>query len=304
MPSRRQIREAVVQFLYCADLEGGADPAGLRGPFWDFVTESDRRSLQLAMFRTVHHLAQGREGRLAEFVERQTSASALLAAWPEAESLKRELTRIAELESGWSTALAKLERLPKDDDDASVAENFASALGKLFLIDRELAASRQRFTEGIEDFPALRGPMEAVAATIRRLQRVSDRLRMVEEPEKFPEQADLARLRDSKAEIEELRRRSDELVDLILANKEAIDATLAGVVDNYSPERIDPVDRAILRLATHEILHASTPPKVAINEAIELAKRFGTSDSKRFVNGVLDRIAKMGDGNSESGGVL
>ena len=39
MPSRRHIREAVVQFLYCADLEGGANPAELRGPFWDFVTD-------------------------------------------------------------------------------------------------------------------------------------------------------------------------------------------------------------------------------------------------------------------------
>jgi N utilization substance protein B len=163
----------------------------------------------------------------------------------------------------------------------------------LFLIDRELSASRHAFIQEIEDFPALRGPMEAVAATIRRLQRVSDRLRMVEDPEKFPEQADLARLRDSKAAISELRRRSDELVDQVLAHKEVIDATLAVVVDNFSPERIDPVDRAILRLATHEIIHSGTPPKVAINEAIELAKRFGTSDSKRFVNGVLDRIAKQ-----------
>jgi transcription antitermination factor NusB len=136
------------------------------------------------------------------------------------------------------------------------------------------------------------------------LQRVSDRLRMVEEPEKFPEQADLARLRDSKAQIQELRRRSDELVDLVLGNKESIDASLAAVVDNFSPERIDPVDRAILRLATHEILHAAIPPKVAINEAIELAKRFGTTDSKRFVNGVLDRIAKQMAANSENRGVL
>ncbi|MCU0748504.1 MAG: transcription antitermination factor NusB [Akkermansiaceae bacterium] len=293
MPSRRQIREAVVQFLYCADLEGGADPAGLRDPFWDFVTESDRRSLQLATFRTVHHLAQGREGRLAEFVDRQATASAFLAAWPEAEGLKSTLTRIAELESGWSTALAKLERLPKDDDDASVAASFSTALQHLYLIDRELSAARGRFLSDSEDFPALRGQLEAVSATIRRLQRVSDRLRMVEEPEKFPEQADLARLRDSKAEITELRRRADELVDLVLNHKEAIDATLAAVVDNYSPERIDPVDRAILRLATHEILHAKTPAKVAINEAIELAKRFGTTDSRRFVNGVLDRIANQ-----------
>lgn len=293
MPSRRQIREAVIQFLYCADLEGGADPAALRGPFWDFITESDRRSLQLATFRTVHHLAHGREGRLTEFVERQAAATTLLSAWPEAESLKSDLKRMAELESSWSTALAKLERLPKDDDHASVAANFGSALAQLFLIDRELSLARNRFIEGIEDFPALSGPLEAVASTIRRLQRVSSRLRMVEEPEKFPEQADLARLRDSKTQIQELRRRADELVDLILVNKEAIDRSLAAVVDNYSPERIDPVDRAILRLATYEILHTETPPKVAINEAIELAKRFGTTDSKRFINGVLDRIAKQ-----------
>jgi N utilization substance protein B len=305
MPSRRQIREAVVQFLYCADLEGGADPAALRDPFWDFVTESDRRSLQLATFRTVHHLAHGREGRLAEFVERQTTASVLLSAWPEAGTLKSGLTRIAELESGWSTALAKLERLPKDDDDAAVAANFQTALETLFRTDRELAASRRRFLEGIEDFPALRGQLEAVAATIRRLQRVSDRMRMVEEPEKFPDQSDLTRIRESKALIQTLRQRADEWVDLILANKQAIDSTLASVVDNYAPERIDPVDRAILRLAIQEILHGSAPPKVAINEAIELAKRFGTSDSKRFVNGVLDRVARQHAGaDSQSGGVL
>jgi N utilization substance protein B len=304
MPSRRHIREAVVQFLYCADLEGGANPAELRGPFWDFVTESDRRSLQLATFRTVHHLAHGREGRLVEFVERQTLASALLSAYPQAEVLKLELKRIAEMESGWSTAFAKLERLPKDDDDASVAESFSGALEKLFKLDRDLALARLRFLQGIEDFPALRGQLEAVAASIRRLQRISDRLRMVEDPEKFPEQADLARLRDSKAEITALRKKSDELVDAVLARKEQIDVTLASVVENFAPERIDPVDRAILRLGTYELLHAATPPKVAMNECIELAKRFGTTDSRRFVNGVLDKIAKQASEPSESPDVL
>lgn len=295
MPSRRQIREAVVQFLYCADLEGGAAPSELRDPFWDFVTESDRRSLQLATFRTLHHLAQGRESRLTEFVERHAAASSMLGAWPEAELLKNALQRIAELEAKWSSSHAALERLPKDGDDASVAANFALAIEGFFRNDRDLAAARQRFFEALEDFPRLRGPLEAVAASIRRLQRVSDRLRMVEEPENFPEQADLARIRESKTELRELRRRSDELVDAVLGKKELIDGKLAEVVDHYSPERIDPVDRAILRLATHEILHAGTPVKVAINEAVELAKRFGTSDSWRFVNGVLDRIARQVD---------
>ena len=120
MTSRRQIREAVVQFLYGADLDGEADPVARRDAFWDFVTESDRRNLLLATFRTVHHLAHGRDGRLAEFVARQTAATTLLATWPHAERLMSDLARIAELESDWSTALAKLERLPKEDDDAAV----------------------------------------------------------------------------------------------------------------------------------------------------------------------------------------
>lgn len=304
MPSRRHVREAVIQFLYCADLEGGANPASLRGPFWDFVTESDRRNLQLATFRTVHHLAHGREGRLVEFVERHIAAKALLSTSPQAESLKIDLERVAELESGWSLAFAKLARLPREGDDASVAGNFGDALAVLFKIDRDLSAARLRFLEGIEDFPALRSPLEAVAATIRRLQRISDRLRMVDEPEKFPEQPDLAKLRESKAGIAMLRIQADELLDSILLSREKIDEWLAAVVENFAPERIDPVDRAILRLGTYEIMNSEVPPKVAINEAIELAKRFGTTDSRRFVNGVLDKIAKQAVLLSKSQDVL
>ena len=304
MPNPRHVREAVIQFLYCADLEGGASPTLLRDPFWDFVSESDRKGLQVATFRTVHHLAHGRGDRLTEFVERQSMACTLLSAWPQAESLKSHLVRIAELESTWSTAFAKLERLPKDDDDAVVAESFGDALAHLFSTDRDLAATRQRFIHDLEDFPALRGQLEAVTASIRRLQRISDRMRMVEEPEKFPEQTDLARLRESKEEIVALRKLADELVDAILHHKEQIDQTLASTIENFSPERVDPVDRAILRLGTYEILLSSTPPKVAMNEAIELAKRFGTTDSKRFVNGVLDKIAQQHKSSSETQGVL
>ena len=293
MASRRQIREAVVQFLYCADLEGGADPTALREPFWEFVTEADRRNLHLATFRTIHHLAHGRDGRLVEFHERLPAAAAHLAAWPQAEGLGRELARVAELEAAWSAAFTVLDRLPRDADDAAVADNFGAALDVLFRLDRELAASRQRFLEGMEDFPSLRGLLEAVAASVRRLQRISERLRMVENPANFPEQADLAKLRESAASLRALRQQTDALVDALLCHKPAIDARLAAVVDNFAPERVDPVDRAVLRLGTYELLHTATPPKVVSNEAIELARLFGTTDSHRFVNGVLDRIAKQ-----------
>lgn len=292
MLSRRQIRESAIQFLYCSDLEGGSDPAALREPFWEFLTETDRRNLQVATFRTVHHLAHGREERLSDFVERSQPALAHLTAMPQAESLKEALTRLLALESSWSIAFTKLGKLPKTGEDSAVADEFTDALGSFFRTDRDLAFHREQFLRSAIDFPSLKPHLEPVTASVRRLQRISDRVRMVEQPENFPEQTDLAKLRESKSEIAALRTRTDELVDAILSAKGEIDAKLASIVENFSPARIDPVDRAILRLGTYELIRTDTPPKAVINEAIELAKRFGTTDSGRFVNGILDKVAK------------
>lgn len=294
MPSRRQIREAVVQFLYCADLEGGADPASLRDAFWQFVTESDRRALLQATWKTLHHLSLGRETRLAEFQQRLPLAVATLKARPDLERTTMALQQVADLENRWTATVIELSRVPKDADDDDFSEQFEPVLEKLFRTDRDLAAARRRFLEALEDLPGLRGQLEPVAGSVRRLDRISERVRMIEEPEKFPEQVDLAKLRESKESLAALLRETNALADSVLREKDDIDRRLAAVVENFAPERIDPVDRAILRLATWEILHAEkVPAPVAIDEAIELAKRFGTTDSGRFVNGVLDKIAKQ-----------
>ena len=294
MPSRRQIREAVVQFLYCADLEGGADPASLRDAFWQFVTESDRRALLQATWKTLHHLGLGREARLAEFQQRLPLALATLKARPDLERTTMALQQVADLEIRWSATMIDLSRVPKDADDDDFSAQFEPVLEKLFRTDRDLATARRRFLEALDDLPGLRGQLEPVAGSIRRLDRISERVRMIEEPEKFPEQVDLAKLRESKESLAALLRETDALADAVLREKDDIDKRLAAVVENFAPERIDPVDRAILRPATWEILHAEkVPAPVAIDEAIELAKRFGTTDSGRFVNGVLDKIAKQ-----------
>jgi len=71
-----------------------------------------------------------------------------------------------------------------------------------------------------------------------------------------------------------------------------IDALLSQFVDR-AVDAVDPVERAVLRLATFELIHAAdTPYKVIINEAINLAKDFGADGSHRYVNGILDKVAQ------------
>jgi N utilization substance protein B len=80
---------------------------------------------------------------------------------------------------------------------------------------------------------------------------------------------------------------------------ETADRLICEVVDNWRPERIATMDRAILRLAVFELSELmDVPPKVAINEAIELAKRYSTAQSGAFVNGVLDRLMVLRSASS------
>jgi len=81
------------------------------------------------------------------------------------------------------------------------------------------------------------------------------------------------------------------LAEGVLAHKEAVDERIRQVASNYDVHRIAAVDRNILRIAIYEMLFCpEVPPVVSINEAIEIAKRFGSEESGRFVNGILDRI--------------
>jgi N utilization substance protein B len=81
------------------------------------------------------------------------------------------------------------------------------------------------------------------------------------------------------------------LVEGVANHLDELDALIARYSEHWRLERMTAVDRNLLRLATFELLYQpAIPPKVVINEAVELAKRYGTEGSGAFVNGLLDRI--------------
>jgi len=73
-------------------------------------------------------------------------------------------------------------------------------------------------------------------------------------------------------------------------NRIELDRLLVETAENWSLERMAVTDRNVLRLGAYEIIYTKTPDRVAINEAVELAKRFGAKQSSQFVNGILDRF--------------
>ena len=94
-------------------------------------------------------------------------------------------------------------------------------------------------------------------------------------------------------EEEGVRSYADILVSGVGDNLERIDGVISKYADNWEIGRMATIDRNILRVAAYELLFSDDiPPKVAINEAIEMAKKYGDMDSGKFVNGILDKIKR------------
>ena len=92
---------------------------------------------------------------------------------------------------------------------------------------------------------------------------------------------------------EDLRRFAERLVEGVVREREVLDEAIAGVAEHWRLERIAAVERNVLRIAAWEmIFDRDTPRAVCIDEAIEIARRFGSEQSGAFINGVLDGIRR------------
>ena len=88
------------------------------------------------------------------------------------------------------------------------------------------------------------------------------------------------------------RRVAEPIVHVVATQRRELDAQLADVTTNWRMERIGAVERCVLRMAAAELTIGNTPPKVIIQESVTLAERYGSEKSAKFVNGVLDALAR------------
>ena len=97
---------------------------------------------------------------------------------------------------------------------------------------------------------------------------------------------------DDLAITPEERRVAGPIVRYVASQQRELDTALTEVTTNWRLERIGAVERCVLRMAAAELSIGESPPRVVIQEAVTLAERFGSAQSARFVNGVLDALAR------------
>ena len=83
-----------------------------------------------------------------------------------------------------------------------------------------------------------------------------------------------------------------DLAEAVAAHATELDETITAAAEGWTADRLGAVERTVLRIGVHELESGDVPPEVAINEAVELAKRYASEDAARLVNGILGRVAR------------
>lgn len=292
MLNRHKIRETAVQLLYSFQLEGITQPEPLDfDAFWSILLERESDKLLQERTNTIEHLTQDRNDKLAVFEERLEAALAALAKDTSTENLRDLLQEIRTREHGWTARLHSLFSISKSTSDDKEGE-WPAALQEFFATNTALYEVRKQLLAQESSFPAFRYVTSPLIATAKKMQQIGERIQAVARPLDFPANNDVRHLRKAEKEMAQLRTDTTALAQDLYAKLPLVDDTIALTVDNYSPERLSAVDRAVLRLGTYELLCKKLPLQIAISEAVEVASRFSGSDSAKFINGVLDKIGK------------
>ena len=253
------------------------------------LLEPAREKYTRARARAVLHLQQGRQA-VGEGLTTILQALAHIEIRGEEEELGESLKTWASEEEAVREYLEGLRHELNGNGNATrLQESMDGARGA----NRASLAAATRVADSKPHLPAFEQLHQDALPLHEALTHLATRLSLVlgEDLATLPELKSVARAQEA------LRSTSDRIetyYQCLRVHMAAIDEKLTSVLENYSPDRLDRVDRAILRLGTFEILFdEDVPPAVAINEAIELARDFGTTESPAFVNGILDKLGRQ-----------
>jgi len=290
MLTRRHIREVTIQLLYnLCQSDSADDHSPISEDLWSTLLEKEIVLHTKNSRKILIHVLQGRPQALEAFNSPAELFIAHLSTLQDHELSITQLKALLRWEKTFSDEFSLI--IKRKNNRKPVV---ASELSQIFKLNRQLLDNRPALIDKLSQDAGLASRGEQLLSGLRKLHKLSEKILLIEDPSGADEFKEINHLKESYKDIQGLKLESTSLANAVLTELVTIDERLALILDNYNLDRVSQTDLAILRLAAFEILFRDDiPPKVSINEAIELAKVFGTDESASFVNGILDQLYKL-----------
>lgn len=292
MLSRNQIRQAAIQYLYAASQAPETEQEQDEG-IWDILMEPFRGDYCKLKAKAVSgHLTRDYPDKLRLFVTRARETAGKLQHDPLTLPVRDQLQDLLVKEGEFNASLLQLKKA-LHEDPSNDRGTLSAACDAAQELNTTLMQMRRRLLDALKDFPAYGSVWGPLISSCNKLQEINDRINCLIHPDGRPSLAEMKKVVEAGQDADGLYREAKALGEEILRRRDELDAAINATLENYTPERVSAIDRAILRLGAYELLHRKDlPAPIVISEAIRLAERFSSAESPRFINGVLAGISK------------
>lgn len=288
MLSRNQIRQTTVQYLYATSQAPETEQEGI----WDILLESFRGDYYKLRAKAVSgHLTRDYPDKLRLFITRAKEITLKLQDDPLTLSIREQIQDLLNKEGEFNSIRLQLKKVLHEDPSNDKGE-LSATCETAQALNTTLMQMRRRLLESIKDFPMYKSIWPAFISSCNKLLDINDRIHAIIHPDGRPSQAEIKKVIEAGQDATELYKEAKALGEDILRHQEELDESINAALENYSPERVSAMDRAILRLGVYELLYRKDlPTPIIVSEAIKLAERFSSLEAPRFINGVLAGIS-------------
>ena len=283
---RRLIREAAIQLLHSSIAQG--EKREEAGDPWPLILAQPRAKITRLRARAILHQQQNRPSRSKVVLTTRANTLTLIQTFIDERKAQKFYRSLCSVEESFPESFDLLRRQLKSEKEPETIEATVERI-------------QEQNTTALESLEALIeifGPVDASPEPLRPLVKSLTPLRETAKTLKQlfsstpPDLRELESLHEAIAEHDSLKSEAEQLHNLTLEHLTSTDKLIADKLENFSPERLGQVDRNVLRVAATELHHCpEIPSAVSINEAIEIVRRFGDTESSSFVNGILDKLA-------------
>lgn len=289
--NRSEIRKATLTLLYALRENGNNAEAFDAELFWTIAQEKKTARMREAHARAILHTcrASGESARLLE--DRAESLLSAMQGDLTTVTLRDETERYTNQNRAFEAAVSALSYC-LEDKRREDTEQLALCTRDVLRLAVALTAMGTDLLHRFADYPASRTVTEPLAAAVRRRSKLLEAAAALSAPLTLADSKEHAGLARLAADLQELRPATEELASAILKNRDALETELAGLIANYSLERVDTIDSCILLIALYELRFNKLEPAIVISEANLLANAYSGPKSAPFIHGILAAAAK------------
>jgi len=286
--SRSKVRQSALNYLYTY-LTNGSRPVDSQ-LFWSISQEKERDHFRMAHAKALLHACRATADSARLLEERVQSVENMMHADLTAASLREEIERYRNQSSNFDAAVKALQYC-YTDKRRETTDQLLLCTGDVLRLAAVVEALGRDLLPRFADFPAYRPQLDGLAATINRRARMLQVCITLAAPLELTDNKEYAGLVRQAQDLEELRPAVETLVKGIIARIPLMEPRLEGLLTNYSLERVDLVDEAILYIALYELEENGLEVPIVVSEATALANEYSGSKSAQFIHGIIAAAA-------------